>query len=42
MAEQVGNGDKGGDTAVNKAVSEFVSSLSEEHRALYIQAGEPN
>lgn len=36
MAEQVGNGDKGGDTAANKAVSEFVNGLSEEHRMLVV------
>jgi len=36
MAEPVGNNDKGGDIAVNKAVSDFVSSLSDEHRMLVV------
>ena len=34
MAESVGNSDKGGDTAVSRAVSDFVNQLSEEHRML--------
>ena len=34
MPEPAENSDKGGDTAVSKAVSDFVSSLSEEHRML--------
>jgi len=34
MAEPVGNNDKGGDTAVSKAVSDFVDGLSDEHRML--------
>ena len=36
MVEQVGNSDKGGETAVSRAVSDFVASLSEEHRMLVI------
>lgn len=34
MAETTGKSDKGGKTAVSKAVSEFVNGLSEEHRML--------
>ena len=34
MAEQVGNTDKGSETAVSKVVSDFINSLSEEHRML--------
>ena len=34
MAKPVGNSDKGGDTAVSKVVSDFVSGLSEEQRML--------
>jgi len=34
MAEPVGNNDKGSDTAVSKAVGDFVSALSEEQRML--------
>jgi len=34
MPESAENSDKGGDTAVSKAVSDFVSGLSEEHRML--------
>jgi hypothetical protein len=34
MAEPVGNSDKGGDTAVNKVVSDFLEGLSEEQRML--------
>ncbi len=34
MAKPVGNNDKGGDTATNKVVSDFVSALSEEQRML--------
>ena len=36
MAEPVGNQDKGGDTAVSKAVSDFVDGLSDEHRMLVV------
>ncbi|MHC4112668.1 MAG: hypothetical protein ACYSUY_16470 [Planctomycetota bacterium] len=36
MAEQVGNTDKGGETAVSKVVSDFINSLSEEHRMLVV------
>ena len=36
MAEPVGNNDKGGDTAVSKAVSDFVDGLSDEHRILVV------
>ena len=36
MAESIGNSDKGGDTAVSRAVSDFVNGLSEEHRMLVI------
>jgi hypothetical protein len=36
MTEPTGNGDKGGETAVSKAVSDFVSGLSEEQRMLVI------
>lgn len=36
MAEPVGNKDKGGKTAVNKAVSDFVEGLSNEHRMLVV------
>ena len=34
MPEPTENSDKGGDIAVSKAVSDFVSGLSEEHRML--------
>ena len=34
MAELVGNNDKGSDTATNKVVSDFVSTLSEEQLML--------
>jgi hypothetical protein len=34
MAKPVGNNDKAGDTATNKLVSDFVSTLSEEQRML--------
>ncbi|MHC4622342.1 MAG: hypothetical protein ACYS4W_00390 [Planctomycetota bacterium] len=36
MAEQVGNRDEGGNTAVSRVVSDFVNSLSDEHRMLVI------
>lgn len=36
MAEQVGNSDKGSETAVSKVVSDFVEGLSEEHRMLVV------
>jgi len=36
MAEQVGNTDKGSETAVNKIVSDFVNGLSDEHRMLVV------
>jgi len=36
MAEPSGNNDKGGDTAVSRAVSDFVESLSEEQRMLVV------
>ena len=36
MAEVAGNSDKGGETAVSKVVSDFVSSLSEEQRMLVV------
>jgi len=36
MAEPVGNNDKGGETAVSKAVSDFVDGLSDEHRMLVV------
>ena len=36
MAEQVGNTDKGSETAVSKVVSDFVKSLSDEHRMLVV------
>jgi hypothetical protein len=36
MAEQVEDSDKGGKTAVSKAVSDFVNSLSNEHRMLIV------
>jgi hypothetical protein len=36
MAEQVGNTDKGSETAVSKAVSDFVNGLSDEHRMLVV------
>ncbi len=36
MAEQVENTDKGSETAVSKVVSDFINSLSEEHRMLVI------
>jgi hypothetical protein len=36
MAESIRNSDKGGDTAVSRAVSDFVNGLSEEHRMLVI------
>ncbi len=34
MAEPVGNSGKSGDTAVSRVVSDFVNSLSDEHRML--------
>jgi hypothetical protein len=36
MTKPAKNNDKSSDTAVSKAVSEFVSSLSEEHRMLVV------
>jgi len=36
MAEPAGNNDKGGETAVSKAVSDFVGRLSDEHRMLIV------
>ncbi|HIJ53063.1 MAG TPA: hypothetical protein HPP66_07900 [Planctomycetes bacterium] len=36
MAEQVGNSDKGSETAVSKVVSDFVEGLSDEHRMLVV------
>ena len=36
MAEPNGNSEKGGDTAVSKAVSDFVDGLSEEQRMLVV------
>jgi len=36
MTEQVGNQDKGGDTAVSKVVSDFVDGLSDEHHMLVV------
>ncbi|HEW79468.1 MAG TPA: hypothetical protein ENH34_05860 [Phycisphaerales bacterium] len=36
MTEPSGNSDKSGDTAVSKAVSDFVKGLSDEHRMLVI------
>ena len=36
MAEPVGNKDKGGKTAVNRAVNDFVEGLSDEHRMLVV------
>ena len=36
MVEPVENSDKGGETAVSKLVSDFVASLSEEHRMLIV------
>ncbi len=36
MAEQVENTDKGSETAVSKVVSDFINSLSEEHRMLVV------
>ena len=36
MAEQVGNTDKGSETAVSKIVSDFVNGLSDEHRMLVV------
>ncbi|MHC4659658.1 MAG: hypothetical protein ACYS83_10875 [Planctomycetota bacterium] len=36
MVEQAGNSDKGSDTAVSKAVSDFVNGLSNEHRMLVV------
>jgi len=36
MAESVENSDKGGESAVSKVVSDFASSLSEEHRMLVV------
>ena len=34
MAESIANGDKAGDTAVSRAVSDFVNGLTNEHRML--------
>lgn len=36
MAESTGNSDKSSDTAVSKAVSDFVDGLSSEHRMLVV------
>jgi hypothetical protein len=36
MTEQVGNTDKGSETAVNKVVSDFVNGLTDEHRMLVV------
>jgi hypothetical protein len=36
MAEPIGNGSKAGDTAVSKAVNDFVNGLSNEHRMLIV------
>lgn len=36
MAEQVGNSDRGSETAVSKVVSDFVEGLSDEHRMLVV------
>ena len=36
MAEQVGNSDKGSETAVSKVVSDFVEGLGDEHRMLVV------
>ncbi|MHC4395964.1 MAG: hypothetical protein ACYS1A_09960 [Planctomycetota bacterium] len=36
MAESSESGDKSGNTAVSKAVSDFVKSLSDEHRMLIV------
>jgi len=36
MAKSGGNSDKGGETAVNKVVSDFVNGLSDEHRMLIV------
>jgi len=36
MAEQVGNTDKGSETTVSKVVSDFINSLSDEHRMLVV------
>ncbi len=36
MAEPVENSDKGGETAVSKVVSDFVSGLSDEQRMLVV------
>jgi len=36
MAESVGNNSKGSDTAVNRAVGDFVNGLSNEHRMLIV------
>ena len=36
MAEPSGNSDKGGDTAVSRALSDFVKGLSEEQRMLVV------
>ena len=36
MTEQVGNTDKGSEIAVSKVVSDFINSLSEEHRMLVV------
>lgn len=36
MAKQVGNTDKGSETAVSKVVSDFVNGLSDEHRMLVV------
>jgi hypothetical protein len=36
MVEQVGNSDKGGNTAVSRVVGDFVGSLSQEQRMLVI------
>jgi len=36
MAEQVGNSDRGSETAVSKVVSDFVEGLGDEHRMLVV------
>ena len=36
MAEQVGNTNKGSETAVSKVVGDFVEGLSDEHRMLVV------
>ena len=36
MAESIANGDKAGDTAVSRAVSDFVNGLTNEHQMLIV------